>query len=557
MEAVAGYKRILIENWLVERLNDLTAALHSSLLIEGDFAKGSPALFSDFGSDQFDAVALIAHNRVLLNPGFTALDSAWAASLSAMFPSKAEIGKELVIYGKTEYDPRAGTWFTLLRAFPTFNRGYFVAAGRVRIAHSLDKLLSDSIGLGQTGQSYLIDSQGIMLTGSRFHHHPAAGTHKMSSPAIESALAGHPGVGIYDGWLGNRSLGAWSPIAGTGWALIAEMDENEALTPIRQLRNEWLVIALFTLILSGLAASLLSGWLGKPILELAMVTKSVTEGDLKVRSKFYRKDELGELAGSFDKMIEALDASNRALKKSYIDLLEKERLLVQAEKLAAIGELVASVVHELRNPLSAVKMNLNILSRGLMAGSVEAEQFMIAIEQAGRMERMLGTILEFSKPVHISVSQFSINKLLNRTIETYFQLASDKNIHIKLNQQVGEITIFGDSELLTQAFSNIIRNSLDALETMTAGTIQIDVGVNDDAGEKVRIAISDNGRGMEQSTKERIFEPFFTTRLDGTGLGLPNVKKVIELHRGTIEIMSEPGRGTRVEILLPTGDKFA
>lgn len=556
MEAVAGYKRAQVETWQGERLGDLTAALHSTLVNRtGGAAGGSSASFSAVGSEQFIAVALLLEDGgMLLNPGATAEDSAWAASLPEFLASRSGVPRrEATFYGPVQYDSEIGTWMTLARLFPAGPaERYNLAAGRLAVSRSLDGLLLDSTGLGRSGQSYLVNGERVMLTGSRFRDHPAAGTHQMFSAGIDSGLAGRAGVGVYRGWQGRLVLGAWSPVTGTGWALIAEMDEREALAPLGTLQRELLLVAGLTLIALVGAAALLSGSLSRPILKLAAVSRAVSGGDLTVRATLTSRDEIGQLGQAFDGMIQSLEASQQALRRSYEELIAKEWQLLQSEKLAAIGELVASVVHEFRNPLSALKINIRLLKRRFQGADAGAEQIQIAEEQAQRLERMLDSLLEYSKPVQPHLTTLDLPTIARHSVQMIQQQKTGAGIKIALSVASTLRPVVGDEALISQALANLLRNSAEALQEKEGGTVRVEIGESLKR-ESVTITVTDDGPGIPEATLQRIFEPFFTTRSDGTGLGLPNVRKVVELHRGKIRVDSRLGVGTTVSIELPAG----
>jgi signal transduction histidine kinase len=169
------------------------------------------------------------------------------------------------------------------------------------------------------------------------------------------------------------------------------------------------------------------------------------------------------------------------------------------------------------------------------------------------MEKMLGTLLEFSKPVQLTSTNFMLADLLTRVIESNAHQAFEKNIDVILSNNCGDTTFHGDYELLTQAFANLLQNSIDACNSTQKGSVILNINRTKNDSHMFEISCIDNGRGMSPSTLNRIFEPFFTTRSEGIGLGLPNVKKVVELHRGTVKITSTVGVGTTVTILLSDG----
>lgn len=452
-------------------------------------------------------------------------------------------------FSPIRYHPDLGTWFSVKRHLGEKSAdpaGWLI--GSIVVSLSLDSLLTDSTGLGRTGHTYLVDRERWMLTRSRHMNHPAPGTHKMSSSAIDSALSGGSGVGIYRGWNGETVLGAWRNIVLTGWALIGEMSAREALSEVRYFRRSWLLGLSLTLVGVLVVVAWISKSISRPILKLSEAAKRISAGDLTVRTDLRRDDEIGRLGETFDRMSAALEESRKSQERSYAELLAAERRLVQAEKLAAIGEWVAGVVHELRNPLSAVKMNLKIVSKKESENTSVEEHLRIAQDQTHKLERMLSDLLDYSKPVQGKSEPLEIGAVIRDSVDYLREFAQARGISIELLIAPESATIQGDKDLLAQALTNILRNAVEAYGDSMQGTVR--VIAREESGEIV-IEIEDQGKGLTKTQLDRIFEPFYTTKPDGTGLGLLNARKAVEFHRGKLEIESHENIGTRVRIRLP------
>jgi two-component system sensor histidine kinase HydH len=220
------------------------------------------------------------------------------------------------------------------------------------------------------------------------------------------------------------------------------------------------------------------------------------------------------------------------------DLERHSRELLQAERLAAVGRLAAGVVHEMRNPLSALKMNLSALQRSEALSDMEREQLAIAIEQGGRLERMLEELLDYSRPVQLKLSEFPVGRLLERARELSLAEAESRGVKLEL-QLEEEYSLQADEEILLRALLNLVENALQF--SREGQSVRLIAG-------RGNLEVVDEGSGMSDSVLERVFDPFFTTREGGTGLGMCNVKKFVEAHGGKIRIESREGRGTRVSL---------
>ncbi|MBU1936433.1 hypothetical protein KKG05_03475, partial [bacterium] len=222
--------------------------------------------------------------------------------------------------------------------------------------------------------------------------------------------------------------------------------------------------------------------------------------------------------------------------------------LIQSEKLAAIGEFVASIVHEIRNPLSAVKMNLRILETKCSThGSVE-EHFLLAKSQTERLEKMMTSLLDYAKPITLNLQLVRLEDLLNGVLREAETQSEGYHVEVKLHDASKMIQV--DSEKVHQVLLNVLLNALQASNPGGRIFLKTEETVWDDMPACL-ISVKDEGHGIAPENMTRLFEPFFTTHKQGTGLGLPNSKKIIEAHGGTIRVRSQADEGTDVEIIIP------
>lgn len=256
------------------------------------------------------------------------------------------------------------------------------------------------------------------------------------------------------------------------------------------------------------------------------------------------------------------------------DITEKKQLeaevklrnleVANAQLLAGVGKMANMIAHDLRNPLSSIKMGMQILKNQVNQpmGKEGVELIDISMEQVHYMEAILSDLLSFSRPDQINNEWLSIEQLINTSLISIQAQIDADNIMIKADYQTGLPTIFADKTKLRQVFSNIIINALQAFadqannqagnQTKNNRTIAIIVLLKiTELEPKLEIKITDNGTGIDRETKDKLFEPFFTTKAKGTGLGLAIVKRIIEQHEGDISISSIINEGTEVTITLP------
>jgi two-component system sensor histidine kinase PilS (NtrC family) len=217
------------------------------------------------------------------------------------------------------------------------------------------------------------------------------------------------------------------------------------------------------------------------------------------------------------------------------------------DRLAAIGRMAASIAHEIRNPLAAMRGSIQML-RADMAGESSQTQLMeIILRESDRLNRIISDFLSYARPRSIIQSKVDVGELLKQTF-----ILLRHSAEVKENQIIEEevpafpVLINADAEQLQQVFWNLSRNALQAMPA--GGTLR--AGVQNHSHNRLRIAFSDTGRGMSPQQVEHLFEPFSSTT-GGTGLGLSIVYQIIRDHGGTINVRSREGRGTTITIELP------
>ncbi len=235
---------------------------------------------------------------------------------------------------------------------------------------------------------------------------------------------------------------------------------------------------------------------------------------------------------------------------------QQNRELARAQSLAEMGRMASMIAHDLRNPLSSIKMSLQIFQKrpNDTAGDYAAELSSIGLEQVRYMENILADLLLFSKPEALQREWLQINKLLDSSLAISQKTIHQYNARISTDYHNALPTVYVDETKLQQVFSNLIVNAIQACEGAQITpeiTIHTHLAIND-GSPLVQIEINDNGPGIDAETAAKIFEPFYTTRAKGTGLGLPIVKRILDQHKGTIELRPRAEGGTCAHITLPT-----
>lgn len=321
------------------------------------------------------------------------------------------------------------------------------------------------------------------------------------------------------------------------------------------------LVVLFGIILSALMVR----FIVRPIRELSLGTQKIASGDLDFQVRITSNDEIGDLADLFNQMAfdlksyvkelnkekevllnlkMALEQRTGELEETLVKMKNIQQELLRSEKFATIGRLASSVAHELRNPLASLK---NISYYLVRLGTFSTD------EKAKRMLEMLGTdvarankivtdLLDFSRVKKLNKVATPMDEFINKLLDN---LTFSENVHITRDLKALQANI--DPDRITQVLVNLVTNARDAMADK-GGQITVTTFKKEDY---IQILVADTGCGMDKETVDRIFEPLFTTKTKGLGLGLAIVKEIVEAHYGKITCLSEKGKGTTFEVLLP------
>jgi len=314
---------------------------------------------------------------------------------------------------------------------------------------------------------------------------------------------------------------------------------------IQKTRLVFILIGCGGLLVGIAGATLLARRITGPLKKLVAGTIKISKGDFSHKINIPSQDEIGNLARSFNKMSNELLQTRERME-------EANRKLIQAEKLASIGRISATIAHEIRNPLTSVKLNIQKILQSTQLDEIEEEHLRISQEGIGQIEKFIREFLDFTRSSELNLDRFSIEQILEESIKMMSDSLDQKKINIEKNFQEGLPLALVDGDRLRLVFLNILRNAYEVVDER--GKISVSLSLREEDGaRKIRIEISDNGQGIPEEDWENIFEPFYTTKSTGAGLGLAIARKIIEEHKGSIKVIKKEGRGTSFEILIPYG----
>ena len=307
----------------------------------------------------------------------------------------------------------------------------------------------------------------------------------------------------------------------------------ETIQPIEVVGKKLIV---FHLVLLTMASALFFALvlilkLMRPLLTLKSSVDRIAIDDLDGKVEAAGSDEIGELSTAFNDMLVKLRSS----------LSERERLT----RLAATGELSATLAHEIKNPLNAIGSAALYLKKNVK-GDLIAEFSKVIYDEVMRINKLTSNLLNFAKPLQAEFEPSDVNDLVRETVNLLREECEERGLSIEIDLLDELPSTLVDRGQMKQVLINLALNSLDAVPP--GGDIRIATGT---ANGSIRISVEDNGKGISEGDLGRIFNPFFTTKTRGTGLGLAVTKKVVKEHGGDILADSPPGGGSVFTITLP------
>ena len=466
-----------------------------------------------------------------------------------------------------------------------------VIASRAQLT-DLDNIVTDRSGMGETGEIYIVNKYGFMITPSRFLKETFL-KQKVDTLNLKDCQAhkneGYPQRGKKEitaalNYRGVMVLGAHEYLPKMQWSVLGEIGLREAYLPLAKIRRLFAAILLLVLAVSWLTGAFLSRLITGPLRKLHKGTEIIGAGNLDYRVGTSVKDEVGQLSRAFDQMAGGLKKSREALEdwgrtleervkertkeldqtqEASLNILEdlteaKEKL---EEAISIKTDFTSMVSHELRTPLSAIKESIAIVGDGT-AGEINAEQkefLTMAKRNVDRLARLINDVLTFQKletgRPEFNLTEHDINDVAGEVRNAMFSLAQGKGIEISLKLDETMPKVKFDRDKIIQVLSNLLNNAIKYTEK---GSIIITISHRENIA---RVEVQDSGPGIKKEDIPRLFQKFsqlesVSERKTGsTGLGLAISRQIIEAHKGKIWAESEVGKGATFIFVLPIKDR--
>ncbi|MBD3217235.1 MAG: HAMP domain-containing protein [candidate division Zixibacteria bacterium] len=294
------------------------------------------------------------------------------------------------------------------------------------------------------------------------------------------------------------------------------------------------VVAIAGILIAGLLGYAFAQRLSSPIKELALAAEKISEGRFDRKIIWFSNDELGTLVDGFNEMYDRLKRS--------------QQKLIQAEKLAAWNQMARKVAHEIKNPLTPIKISIEDLKRSYRKHEKEYAQILESasstiINEIDKLKRIVDEFSSFARLPSPDLKQIDTVRLVEDSLKLYNNLIQEGRLIIKVKDDPGNV--LADKGLFSQALVNIVKNSFEA---DPEGKIEVTINHEED---HAIISIKDHGPGISDRIRAQMFTPYFTTKAGGSGLGLVITQRILFDHEADISVNSEEGKGTEFAIRIP------
>ncbi len=289
-------------------------------------------------------------------------------------------------------------------------------------------------------------------------------------------------------------------------------------------------------------AAQMQRWLVKPFADVKTATSAISKGKLETRISNVSDDEWGELAQSINEMARSLKTL--------------QQQLATQERFAALGELGAYTAHNIRNPLAGIRAAIQVMIPDIPDTHADVRETMSeVINTIDRLDAWVKGFLEFARPLELKCSPTDINSLVGNVLEVVHGKFSQDGVLVEseLDEHLPLLEI--DPILVEQAIAALVTNACESGANHVA--VATSSSVSDDERQSLRVTIADNGRGISEAMQSKLFRVFSTDKRGGTGLGLAQAKKIIELHSGSLTLEHSSNKGTSFAINLPLTESSA
>jgi signal transduction histidine kinase len=370
---------------------------------------------------------------------------------------------------------------------------------------------------------------------------------------IEVSLNGRQYQVVFTPLVIRRQKAGW-----LGTVLSSDYVSAENLTN----RNTFVLLFTLSTLATFLIGNVIARSIARPVEKLNTIAQAVAAGDLEQQTGLKRNDEIGDLAAAFDQMTLRLRERTLEAKNLYQEAIERNQELVRtneqlrdtqlqlihSEKMAAVGQLTAGIIHDVKNPIAVIKGFAELLLEDPRLEPDVKKQVKAMRESAIKANRIITDLLTFSRQSEPEMRESNMVETVEAALRMTSFLARESQIHVVTELPTEPVVMRFDPQQIEQVLINLIQNAIQAMSPH--GTLTVRLTAQD---HRAILAVKDTGVGIPQENLTRIFDPFFTTKPEGegTGLGLSVSYGIVACHNGKINVQSEPGQGSEFSVDLP------
>lgn len=411
-----------------------------------------------------------------------------------------------------------------------------------QIFRILDQAETDASPESKERIALLLDRDGRIIAASSLPRQHGLLLNSAPTSWLSTGQTGHAHSGIIttDGrpldaskvLVGYAHSRGYQGFRGFDWSTLVIQPTPQAFLPIRQMGLSFLLLLTLTTVIAVGVSLLIASGIARPILQLADFARHFARYGTAAAPLPAGSGEIGELTQAFGQMVQDLDRSREDL--------------IRAAKLAVVGEMAATMAHEVRTPLGILRSSAQMLQREPHLSPEGQEIAGFVISETDRLTRLISTLLECARPRPPVFHLENVHAIIRRAVDLLAQRTARQGIQIMEELQAASAILPCDGEHLVQVFLNLLLNSLQILPA--GGEIVVRTAME---RSRLIIEVADNGPGIPPENRKRVFDPFFTTREGGMGLGLTVVHQIVKTHGGDITVCENSGTGACFRLWLP------
>ncbi len=394
--------------------------------------------------------------------------------------------------------------------------------------------LVDSIRIGQEGFAFVISKEGMLIAHGRDDAKPSVikREDRRQWEIVKTVLSGESEVITYRNERGEEVLGVSAPMKSLGWGVVIEQPTREAYATARRMTYQLVSLIITFVILM----TIIGLWGGRqivgPIRELIRGTRAVSTGDLSQRVQVKTMDEFSELGRSFNEMTE--------------ELLTLQEEIRRNERAVTFGKIASGLVHDLKHPIKSIENSSKLVLKMYDDPQYRETFHKTVNREFSNINRFLDDLHNLTHPIPLKPIPLNIHKTMGEVVEACRTEAERKGVRVSQHFQGDNVRISADRFAIERVLKNLILNAIEAMPQ--GGDLVLKTKTD---GQWMEIAIQDTGCGIPRERLGTIFEDYVTTKRKGLGLGLAISKKIVQDLNGTIEVESEPGKGTTFTLKFP------